>query len=177
MNVKNSVLIFGVLLIMGCTLKGTLPSADVYSVQWFPGFIMAEQLAKKVSVHNQQDIEALLDKAWDEPYKLINLQTQEVFSADHCRQVLPIITQLETYKPFEFPPFRYLTTMCVATQSIAGARPAQYSFLSDFKLDADFPHQAPKNLAFFSSSSEWRDVAQNKTIVSWNQAKAVKNGW
>ena len=172
MSFKISVLMLSVLFGMGCMPKGALPTTEIYPVQWFPGFAMVELLLKAPpSVRNQQNVKALLDESWYMPFELINLQTKEVFSADRCSQVLSTLTQLEAYKPFELPPFRYLTIMCVATQTIAGARPAQYSFLSDFKLDADFPLHAPKNLAFFTSSSEWRDVAQNKTIVSWNQAK------
>ena len=181
MNFKNSVLIFGILSVTGCMPKGTLSQTEIYPVQWFSGFAMTELLLKaSPSVRNQQDIKALLNKPWYMPFELINLQTKKVFSVDRCSQVLPTITQLEpfefpqTYEPFEFPPFIYLTVMCMAAESIANARPAQYSFLSDFKLDADFPLHAPKNLAFFTSSSEWRDVAQDKTIVSWNQAKAVE---
>ncbi len=174
MNFKSSLLMFSILLVMGCMPKGTLRPTEVYPVQWFPGFDMARKLDKKIFVHDQREIQALLDKPWYMPFQLINLQTREVFSADRCSQILPTITQLETHKPYEYPSFRYLAVMCVATQTIANAHPAQYSFLSDFKLDANFPRHAPKNLAFFTSSSEWRDVSQNKAIISWDQAKAVK---
>jgi len=167
MSVKNSVLMFGILLSMGCASKGILPATDVYPVQWFPDFAMARMLETKVSVHNQQDIKALLDKPWYMPFKLINLQTQEVFSADRCSQVMPMVTQLTTYQSYEFPPFVYLTSMCTAAQAIVKARPAQYSFLSDFALDVDFPLHAPKNLAFVPSGSEWKRILQNKKIVSW----------
>ncbi len=154
--------------------EGTLAVTEAYQVQWFSDFAMDRMLEKKVSVHNQQDIRALLDRPWYTSVELVNLQTKEVFSADRCSQVLPTITQLETYKPFEFPSFRYLTTMCVAAQAIAGASSAQYSFLSDFKLDAGFPLYAPKNLASVLSSSEWKRISQNTKIVSWADVETVK---
>jgi len=175
MSFKNSVLMFGVLLIMGCAPKGMLPSAELYPVQWFPGFAMTGLLLKEnPPVHNQQDIKALLDKPWYMPFELINLQTKKVFSADRCSQVLPTITQLETDKPYEFPPFIYLTAMCTAAESISKARPAQYSFLSSFKLDADFPLHAPKNLALVISVSEWKKISKNTKIVSWADVETVK---
>ncbi len=175
MNFKYSVWTFGILLIMGCAPKVTLAATKVYPVQWFSGFAMAELLLKeKTPVSDQQDIKALLDKHWYMPFELVNLQTKEVFSADRCNQVLPTITQLETDKPYEFPPFIYLTAMCAAAESIAKARPAQYSFLSSFKLDADFPLHAPKNLALVISDSEWKRVLQNKKIVSWADVETVK---
>jgi len=75
MSSQYSVLLFSILLMMGCMSKGVLSTADGFLVQWFPGFTMAEQLAKKVPVHNQHDVQALLDKPWDFSYKLANLQT------------------------------------------------------------------------------------------------------
>ncbi len=175
MNFKYSVLIFGVLLIMGCSPKVTLATTEVYSVQWFQGFAMAGLLLKEEPpVRNQKDIQGLLDKPWYMPFELINLQTKKVFSADRCNQVLPTITQLETDKPSEFPPFIYLTVMCAAAESIVKARPAQYSFLSSFKLDAGFPLHAPKNMALVISVSEWKRISQNTKIVSWADVETVK---
>ncbi|MCF6338767.1 MAG: hypothetical protein L3J84_12600 [Gammaproteobacteria bacterium] len=175
MNLKYSVLMFGVLLIMGCASKVTLATTEVYPVRWFPGFAMAGLLLKeKTPVGNQQDIKALLNEPWYMPFELINLQTKEVFSADRCSQILPTITQLETDKPYEFPPFIYLTAMCAAAESIIKARPAQYSFLSNFKLDADFSRHAPKNLALVISVSEWKRILQNTKIVSWADVETVK---
>ncbi len=159
---------------MGCTPKGMLPATEIYLVQWFSGFTMDQWLVKTPSMNDQQDVQALLEKPWEYPVKLINLQTQEVFSADNCRQILPIITQVTTYKSYESRPFSKLVAMCVATESIAKAHPAQYSFLSDFKLDANFPVYAPKNLAYVPSSSEWKRVSQNKKIVSWADVETVK---
>jgi hypothetical protein len=175
MDFKYGVLMFSILLIMGCTPKVTLAVEEVYPVRWFPGFAMAGLLLKeKPPARNQQDIKALLGEPWYMPFDLINLQTKKVFSADRCSQVLPTITQLETDKPYEFPPFIYLTAMCVAAESIAKARPAQYSFLSSFKLDADFPLHAPKNLALVISVSEWERISQNTKIVSWADVETVK---
>jgi len=153
--------------------EGTLSATEVYPVQWFSAFTMTQWLVKKTPVSNQQDVQALLEKPWEYPFKLINLQTQEVFSADNCHQILPIITQVTTYKPYEFQLFSKLAAMCVATESIVNARPAQYSALSDFKLDADFPVHAPKNLAPILSSSESQRVLQDKAIVSWADVEPV----
>jgi len=174
MNLKNSVLLFSASLLMACTSKAVLSPADVFPVQWFPGFTMAEQLAKKVPVHSQHDVQALLDKPWYSPIKLINVQTELVFSADRCNQILPAIKQLATYRPYESRPYLYLAAMCVATEAIAKARPAKYSALSTFKLDADFPQQVPKNLALMISGSEKQRILQNREIVSWAQAETVK---
>jgi len=175
MGFKYSVLMFGVLFIMGCASKVTLAVTEVYPVQWLPGFAMAGLLLKEnPPVRNQQDIRALLDKPWYMPFELINLQTKALFSADRCNQVLPTITQLETEKPYEFPPFIYLTAMCAAAESISKARLAQYSFLSRFKLDAGFPLHAPKNLALVISVSEWKRISQNTKIVSWADVETVK---
>ena len=174
MNFKYSAWMFGILLIMGCAPKVTLAATKVYPVQWFSGFTMAQWLIKKAPVSDQKDIQALLDKPWEYPVKLIHLRTKEVFSADRCSQILPAITKLETYRPSEFTPFSKQAVMCVAAESIAKARPAQYSFLSSFKLDADFPLHAPKNLALVISDSEWKRVLQNKKIVSWADVETVK---
>ncbi len=159
---------------VACTSKDSLLTAGNYSVKWFLGFRMADLLAKKASVHDQQDIQALLDKPWYGQFKLINVQTQQVITADRCSQILPDITQLQPVRGGDVSPYAGLSALCVATESIAKARPAQYSALSDFKLDADFPRQAPKNLALITSSSEWQDIVQNKKIVSWAQAETVK---
>ncbi len=173
MNLQNTVLLFGILLITACTAKGTSSLTKVYPVQWFPVSLMA-QWGEKTPIYDQEDIQALLDKPWEYPFKLINFQTQEVFSADRCSQILPDIRQIGTDLPYESRPYLYQTAMCVAAESIAKARPAQYSALSDFKLDADFPHQAPKNMALMISLSETERVLQDDAIVSWAQAEAVK---
>jgi len=179
MNVKNSVLIFGVLLIVGCASKGILPATEVYPVQWFPGFDITERLAKNIPVYEQQEVQALLEKPWEDSFELINSQTQEVFNADHCSQILPDITQLSTYEEeYRVRFFSRQAAICIAAESIAKARPAQYSFLSDFKLDADFPVHAPKNLASIMPSdfarSERQRILQNKAIVSWADVRTVK---
>ncbi len=160
---------------VACTYKGNLSMAGGgYPVKWFPGFRMADLLAKKTLVHDQSNIQALLDKPWYGLFKLINVQTQQVITADRCNQILPDIAQLQTIRGGDVSPYAEMSAMCVATESIANARPAQYSALSGFKLDANFPRQAPKNLAFITSSSEWQDIVQNKKIVSWAQVQAVK---
>ncbi len=72
MNVKTSVLIFGILPMMACAPKGILPATEVYPVQWFPGFDIIERLAKNIPVYNQQDVQTLLEKPWEDPFQLIN---------------------------------------------------------------------------------------------------------
>ncbi len=159
---------------MACTPKNVLLSAKIYPVQWFPGFNLIRFLAGEAPVKNQQDIQALLDKPWYSPFKLENVQTKRVFNADRCNQILPTITQLWTHQASETNPYAELAAMCVAAYSIANARPAQYSALSDFRLDADFPLHAPKNLAFFMSSTEKQRILQNETIVNWAQVEKMK---
>jgi len=173
MNLKNSVLLFGLLFMVGCSPKGGMPTEDVFPVQWFPGFAMSEMLAKKVQVHDLSEVQALLDKPWDFSYKLTNLQTQQVFNADRCSQILPVISHVETYRPYESRSFMYLTAMCLAAESIANARPARHSALSTFKLDANLPLYLPKNLALIISTSEWKEIAKNNDIVSWAQTETV----
>jgi len=173
-NYQNGALLLSLLLMMGCSPKGVLPPTAIYPVQWFPGYAMNDMLAKKAPLHDQHDVQALLDKPWDFSYKLTNLQTHQVFNADRCSQILPDLPQLETYRHFESRSFMYLTALCVATESIAKARPARYSALSTFKLDAELPQHVPKNLALIISVSEWKKIAQNKKIVSWAQAETVK---
>jgi len=174
MNFRNSILMLSVLLVMGCMPKGALPPTEVYPVQWFSGFDMAKRLVKEMPVDDQNDVRALLDKYWYAPFKLINSETQQVFSADHCNQILPVLPQLRTWRPFESRPYLYLTVMCLAAESIANARPARYSALSTFKLDVDFPRYAPKDLTLMISRSETERVLQDNAIVSWAQAETVK---
>ena len=174
MNIKNGGLLFGALLIVACTQNGSVPAENVYPVQWFSGFTMTEQLAKSVPVQNQHDVQSLLGQIWYSPFKLINVHTKKVFSTDRCSQILPYITQLQPVGENEIYAYAELAALCVATKSIATARPTKYSALSTFKLDAEFPRHVPKNLALIISVSEWKKIAQNKRIVSWARAETVK---
>ncbi|MBN4080610.1 hypothetical protein JYT31_02995 [Beggiatoa alba] len=171
---KKYTLLFSAFLMMACTPKDSLPPTDVFPVKWFPGFTMTQWLTKKPPMHDQHDVQALLDKPWGYPVKLINLQTQHVFRAEQCSEILSDINQLQPANESEIYAFAKQAAMCVAAESIANARPAEYSALSTFKLDADLPRHLPKNLALVISSSEWQRIVQNKEIVSWADVGTVK---
>ncbi len=160
---------------VACTSGGILASAKVYPVKWFSGFTMTQWLVNKAFPQSQKDIKSLLDKSWEyRPVELVNTQTKQMLGASRCNQILPAITQLEPVRGIDTNPYAEQAVMCVATRAIASAHAAQYSALSTFTLDADFPLSAPKNLALMISYSEAKRVLQNKKIVNWAQAETVK---
>jgi len=170
---QHIILLLFVLLIMACTPREVVsPVANVFPVQWFPGFAMSGLLANPFPVRNQNDVQALLDKPWYSSFKFVHVQKREVFSMDRCNQILPEIAQLETYQPYDRS-YLYLATMCVATESIAKAHPSQYSALSGFTLDEDAPWHLPKDLRFPVSDLGGKTVPNNEEIVSWAAVDSV----
>jgi len=174
MKYKNGVFLFSILFVVACVPKGSVPPGDILPVKWFSDFAMTEQLKEMAPVHNQHDIQAMLNKRWYSPFKLINIKTKKVLNVNRCSQILPTITQLQPVHENEIYAYAELAAMCVATESIVKARPAIRSALSTFKLDADLPLHLPKNLALIISVSEWKEIAQNKDIVSWAQVEKVE---